>query len=421
MIIFDLDGTLYRTHETVLPPLYDICREYGLTLTKEDESLLLYTTADTLLDRIAPDMPPELRNKFCYDLKWRERELVKEKGRLFCGVEDLLKSLASNGIPMAICGMGSKEYIETVLDRCNIKHYFKYICHRVEGLTKSQVLKKLLENAGLQPNECIMVGDSATDIKAAKDNSIAFIGVKYGYGANDIKEANALVDDVSQLKSAIYKFMAYSCIESKVSGRKRPVIVGINGVDTSGKTGFSIGLPDYLASRGYSTELIHMDDFHNPSSIRSKDSSPQGYINNAFNLSALAELIREIRSNPVDKQLDLLNLDTDTYENKRHYKTDDDTIVIVEGTLLYRPPIDSLIDYKVFLNISFEEVMRRAAVRDVPKYGEQFLQKYHNRYIPAQEIYLSRFNVKSNCHMIVDNSNYDMPIIVKDSIKYCLS
>lgn len=232
IIIFDLDGTLYRTHETCLPPLYDMCRKNNITLTSEDERFLLYTTPAALLDRVAPDMTPEQREQFAFDLKWREIELVQERGRLFENVEGLLSSLAADGVPMAICGMGSKEYIEAVLTRCDIKHYFRYICHRIDGLSKSQMIKKLLKDSNLQPDACIMVGDSLTDMTAAQENGLLFLGVSYGYGSGDIAEADAIADDVLQLESLIYRYMVFSKIERDIKSQKRPVVIGINGVDT---------------------------------------------------------------------------------------------------------------------------------------------------------------------------------------------
>ncbi len=353
------------------------------------------------------------REKFAYDLKWREIEIVKERGRLFDHVEELLSSLASDGIPMAICGMGSKEYIETVLTRCNIKHYFQDIRHRIDGLSKAQVLKYLLKERNLQPDECIMAGDSLTDITAARENGLPFIGVRYGYGSHDIAEADAIADDVPQLKSLIYQFLIFTKIEREIKFRSRPVVIGINGVDTSGKTEFSSALQKYLGRRGYHTELIRVDDFHQPRAVRSKDGSAEGYIANAFDLEKLSALIAEMKSKPTDRQIDLLDLDTDTYSNKKHYSSNRETIIIVEGVLLYRPPLDDLLDYKVFLDISFDEVLRRARARDVPKYGEEFLQKYMERYIPAQMIYLKQFSPKEKCDLIVDNNDFHKPILVK--------
>lgn len=363
-------------------------------------------------------MAQEQRDQFAYDLKWQEIEFVQERGRLFDNVESLLSSLAADGVPMAICGMGSKEYIETVLTHCNIKHYFQYIYHRIDGLSKSQVIRNLLQEINLQPDECIMVGDSLTDISAAKENGLPFIGVSYGYGSNDIKEADAIADNVLQLKYLLYRFMIFEKIGRDIKLYRKPVVIGINGVDTSGKTEFSNNLQNYLEKRGYHTQLIHVDDFHQPRSVRIKDCSPEGYIANAFDLTNLSEILAEMKSKPTDKHIELLDLETDTYTNKRHYRTGDETVVIIEGVLLYRPPIDDLIDYKVFLDISFDEVLRRASVRDVPKYGEEFLQKYIDRYIPAQKIYLKQFSPKENCHLLVDNNNFNKPMYKMNTPHY---
>ena len=34
-------------------------------------------------------------------------------------------------------------------------------------------------------------------------------------------------------------------------------------------------------------------------------------------------------------------------------------MIIVEGTLLFRPPVDKLLDYRVFLDVEFDEILRR--------------------------------------------------------------
>lgn len=411
IIIFDLDGTLYQTHETGLPPLYDLCNKYSISLSPEDERFLLFTTTDSFLCRVAPDMTIEERLRFCDELKWREIEVVKECGRLFEGVESMLASLAADGVTMAICGMGSKEYIETVLTHCNIKQYFKYIYPRVEGLTKTQVLARFLAETKQDSRQCLMVGDSITDFNAARDNKIPFVGVSYGYGTNDIASADEMANDVMQLNRIIHRCLIFSRIEEEIRGLEKPVIIGINGVDTSGKTIFAEGLQHYLECKGYHTQLICIDDFHNPREVRSKDNSPQGYINHTFNLPKIAELLETIKGGNIDIQLDLLDLDTDIYTNKKRFIVDKNTIVIIEGVLLYRSPIDQFFSYRIFLEIGFDEVIHRATMRDVPKYGEEFLQRYRERYIPAQQMYLEKYSPKFHCNMVIDNTNFNQPII----------
>ena len=210
IIIFDLDGTLYRTHETGLPTFREICDRHNILLTRERENYMLYTTTDSFLRKYAQDMTTRQRDEFKDEFKWREIAAVKEHGRLFKGIREMLATLAKDGHEMVICGMGSKEYIETVLEHCAITGYFRAAYHRIEGLSKAQVVKTILSDMNLDSNQCLMVGDSITDITAARENGIPFIGVSYGYGADDVSDADALVDSVEQLQAEIYRHIVFT-------------------------------------------------------------------------------------------------------------------------------------------------------------------------------------------------------------------
>jgi phosphoglycolate phosphatase len=129
-------------------------------------------------------------------------------------------------------------------------------------------MKTILNDVKLDKNQCLMVDDSITDLTAARENGIPFIGVSYGYGADDILDAGVLVNDVSQLHVEIYRSLIFSRIEREVSASQKPAVIGINGVDTSGKSVFTLALNNYLQRRGLSTAIIHTDDFHNPRSMR---------------------------------------------------------------------------------------------------------------------------------------------------------
>lgn len=203
MIIFDLDGTLYKTHETTLPPLRRLCAARGIALTHEDEYYLLHTTARHLLARVAPDMPEEEIARFMYELHEGERAAVREKGVLFDGAAELVRELYVAGQTLAICGMGEREYIRIVLERCAIAPYFSYVYARMEGKTKSEVLAKLLQDTGTCAADCLMIGDSGTDRIAAEDNGVPFIGVTYGYGADALAGCERLADSVGAMREML--------------------------------------------------------------------------------------------------------------------------------------------------------------------------------------------------------------------------
>jgi phosphoglycolate phosphatase-like HAD superfamily hydrolase len=114
-----------------------MCEKYNIPLTKESKNFLLYTTTNSFLQKNMPDMTVEQRLEFGKEIKQREIAAVRERSRLFDGVMEVLATLANDGNEMVICGMGSKEYIEAVLDHCGISGYFKAVYHRVDGLTKA--------------------------------------------------------------------------------------------------------------------------------------------------------------------------------------------------------------------------------------------------------------------------------------------
>lgn len=76
--------------------------------------------------------------------------------------------------------------------------------------------------------------------------------------------------------------MLFSSIEGAVSSLEKPVIIGINGVITSGKTTLSEGLAKYLQGKGFHTQIIHADDFHHPRAMRMKDNTVSCYFENAM-------------------------------------------------------------------------------------------------------------------------------------------
>lgn len=221
---------------------------------------------------------------------------------------------------------------------------------------------------------------------------------------------------MQEKKTSILLTQIFEKIEEQLQNTdSRPYIIGINGVDTSGKSSFSKALLDYLKSIEQKAVLIHLDDFHNPSNIRKKGKDEiHAYINNAFNLEFLEEkLLKPLKSDgKIDVELTLLDLNTDEYCNTKNFQVDEDTIIIFEGVLLYREPINKYFDYRIFLDITFEEVLERARKRDVPIYGEAFLDKYKTKYIPIQKWYLENYKPKESSDLVIDNNDYNNPVIV---------
>jgi len=248
-------------------------------------------------------------------------------------------------------------------------------------------------------------------------NNIPSIGVTYGYGEiNELCEATFVSHNVEDIIGYVNQIELFYTISERCIGKGKKII-GINGVDTSGKTEFTFAYSKFLSSLKVKNAVIHIDDYHNPTELRNNGlNKVDAYYNNAFNYD---QIIKEVLSplaefGFIDKDILCLNVDTDKYENLIHYDMDADTVVLIEGVLLFRKPLFQYFDATVFLHIEFEEVLKRARIRDVPKYGEAFLEKYIHKYIPIQKRYLEECKPRKKSDMVIDNQDYYIPKLLSN-------
>ena len=89
----------------------------------------------------------------------------------------------------------------------------------------------------------------------------------------------------------LLKFISKEILKLK---KQRPIVVGINGVDGSGKSYFSKELENHLR-KNTKRQIINVsiDDFHNPREKRYEkgENSPEGYYYDSFNLTAFRNLL----------------------------------------------------------------------------------------------------------------------------------
>lgn len=196
---------------------------------------------------------------------------------------------------------------------------------------------------------------------------------------------------------------------------ERPLVVGITGMDTSGKSQLAAELAAELGSRSTPRQLIHIDDFHHPRVHRYRPElpEPEQYYDHSIDFDRAArDVLKPIREQGrLATELTLLDLPTDTPTLRRSYTVEPQTTVIVEGVFLFRPEVRELIDLFVYLDVREDVVLERARIRDVPSQGADVMRKYDTKYLPAQRTYLSSFPPAQHAHVIVDNSDWTRPVV----------
>ncbi|WP_346962155.1 HAD hydrolase-like protein [Clostridium sp.] len=415
-IIFDLDGTLFKTDTIFIDAIHHTCISRGMEPIDKERLLKLIGKPSSTICRelFGENLSENEVQSIRAELRTYEDKLIAKSSQLYEGVKTMLSNLKNEGYTLGLCTNGSREYMNKILSHFDIAEYFQIKKSRVEGLEKSQIIKQILDECA--SCSAIIVGDTSIDFDAADAARCLSVGVSYGYGGDDYKNSDFIADNPADIFMIIRKINGiYKEIAGDILNRKqknKPLIVGINGVDTSGKSTFTKELARYLFKIGFKSHTISIDDFHNPSKIRNKEKNPvTSYLNNAFDITKIENEIMKslVTDKNLDKELLLLNLETDEFTNNKRYVIDEDTIVLFEGVLLYREPLNQYFDFRIFIDIS----LKRAAKRDLSLLGKDVIEKYNNKYIPIQKLYIEKYNPKNLSDIIIDNNDYWNPKILK--------
>ncbi len=417
LIIFDMDGTIVPSLPAVYESIKRAFTKLGWAVKFSPEEINQFfgvTTASTkggLYEFITPPDShltiPEVREK----VRGEYEQTFRDIAQTYPGVKDTLKTLRQRGYKLAQYTNASTMYLNVVMSTLGMREYFDHIeCIQDNGLTKPTLINKIRER--FEGMTAAVVGDRCHDIDAAHETGSLAIGALYGYGGEEPEKADIRIKSFGELLSIFDRRLPiFEKILGEIERKKdknRPFVVGISGIDGAGKTEFAGALEKFLIVRNHKTQSIHLDDFHNPKEIRyaGKDQA-DNYYNRSFNIILIMEkLLKPLRrKRTFSARMTLLNWRTERNDIQREFNFSPDSIVIFEGVFLFRKELAPFIDYKVFLDITFEESKRRAKERD----PEAILRKYDEKYLPAQERYLKEYPPEKTTDMVVNNNDWEYP------------
>ncbi|AZL71984.1 phosphoglycolate phosphatase [Pseudomonas oryziphila] len=103
---------------------------------------------------------------------------------VYPGVRDTLRWLSKQGVEMALITNKPERFVAPLLDQMKIGRYFRWI---IGGDTLPQkkpdpaALLFVMQMAGVAPAQSLFIGDSRSDVLAAKAAGVQCVGLSYGY------------------------------------------------------------------------------------------------------------------------------------------------------------------------------------------------------------------------------------------------
>ncbi len=215
--------------------------------------------------------------------------------------------------------------------------------------------------------------------------------------------------------------IVYQTLAEQILSRssRRLYCVAIDGIDASGKSTLAKKLAEIINTSGRPTVYVSIDGFHNPRTQRYEKGSmsPTGYYEDSFNYpllrSALLDPVTRLNRNSAELPIICYDHRQDREINTVKMKFTPDTILIFEGIFLFRPEINDYWDYRMFLDIGFETSVERGVMRDAHSTEEKAAVRlsYEKRYVPGQQLYISRVNPKSKADAVINNDDPQYPVL----------
>lgn len=180
--IFDLDGTLIDSMSYWRGLGAEFLENYGITPDREAVELIrqmtLQEAAYFMKNRYSMD---ETVRELLKGLKQAAQAIYTEKATLKAGVEEFLKRLKAQRIPMGIATVAEKKAAKTVLSRLGIKKYFSCLMTDADvgkGKSEPDLYLAVAKKLKTAPADCAVFEDSFSFGKVAKAAGFRLYAVK---------------------------------------------------------------------------------------------------------------------------------------------------------------------------------------------------------------------------------------------------
>jgi phosphoglycolate phosphatase len=206
LLLFDLDGTLVDSRQDLCDAVNAMLRQYCRPeLPSEVIANYIGDGAPMLVRRALgdPDNDQLFRDAVQHFMSWY-REHLLDHTRPYPGIIEVLEFFAASGRPMAVLSNKPVNPSRRIVAGLEMSKYF----FQVYGGNSSETKKpdpfgalKLCQEAGVNPSEAVIIGDSANDILAGRNAGIWTVGVTYGLAPRTLEIAppDVLIDSPSEL------------------------------------------------------------------------------------------------------------------------------------------------------------------------------------------------------------------------------
>ncbi|WP_159019229.1 HAD family hydrolase [Algibacter sp. L3A6] len=203
-VIFDCDGVLVDSEPVSIQVLVDIANEYGANIDlaygmKHFKGSFFDACKRMISELAQKQLPDSLEREY----RQRSFEAFKKDMKPVEGVKGVLKNINR---PFCVASSGPEDKIELNLGLTGLLPFFEnkiFSCYKIQKWKPDPaVFLWAAETMGFKPEECVVIEDSISGVRAAKAGGFDV----FGYVAHDYN--NQLKDEATQTFDSMDKLLS---------------------------------------------------------------------------------------------------------------------------------------------------------------------------------------------------------------------
>ena len=215
MVLIDVDGTLVDSVPDLAYCVDEMLKQLGMP-TRGEAAVRHWVGNGVerlvkrgLINALDGEPDEELYNRALPIFRELYAENTSKRSCLYEGVPEALEFLKTTGVKIGCVTNKASEFTLPILRDLGIADYFETVlCGDMVERKKPdpQPLLMSAEKLGVAPEDSMMLGDSMSDVKAARAAGFAIVCMSYGYNhGEDIRDYNpdAVVDSMAEIKDII--------------------------------------------------------------------------------------------------------------------------------------------------------------------------------------------------------------------------
>lgn len=210
LVVFDLDGTLVKSHETIYKATLHVLNELNISSEMPEEKFctrigLHFEDIFREFGIVVPDFEKFIR---IYKAVYFD---FMNHSELYEGVNEILDHIKSQNLMTALLTTKAQDQAERIIDYFALRNKFNLIMGRRPGIAhkpSAEPLFKICEELKTSVEETLIVGDSELDVQCGKNAGSKTCAVTFGYREKeDLQKQypDFLIDNLLELQYIIDK------------------------------------------------------------------------------------------------------------------------------------------------------------------------------------------------------------------------